>query len=110
MTDEQIKQTIAAQLEIQNLHDLKAVMSTPEGRRFFQWLVMRCGQNDTSFTRDSRTYFNEGMRNVALMLEGCMKALGLTGVDLLHKAEREYIVYQVEQREKILEKERGEKK
>lgn len=109
MTDEEVKKQIAAKLDIQNLHDLYAVMSTEEGRRFFSWLVMRCGQNDTSFTRDSRTYFNEGMRNVALMLESCLKALGLTGIDLLHKAEREYIIYQAELREKILNKKQGGK-
>ena len=108
MTDEEVKKQIAAKLDIQNLHDLYAVMSTEEGRRF-SWLVMRCGQNDTSFTRDSRTYFNEGMRNVALMLESCLKALGLTGIDLLHKAEREYIIYQAELREKILNKKQGGK-
>lgn len=97
-------------IDLQNLLDLKAVMKTPEGRRFFQWLVMRCGQDATSFTRDSRTYFNEGMRNVALILEGSMKALGLDGVDLLHKAEREYIVFlSAIQRETLIEL-RGDKK
>lgn len=101
MTDDQIKQQIAARLDIQNLHDLRSVMNTVEGRRFFSWLIMRCGQNETSFTRDSRTYFNEGMRNVALLLESSVKALGLSGVDLLHKSEREYIAYQMDLKLKL---------
>lgn len=96
MTDEQLKLLIRDELDKKNLQDLNAVMSTVEGRRFFSWVIMNCGQDSTSFTRDSRTYFNEGMRNVALMLESCVKALGLTGVDMMHKAEREYVVYQEE--------------
>lgn len=110
MTEEQLKQKIAIELELQNLQDLKAVMTLPEGRRFFQWLRMRCGQNKSSYSPDGRTEFNEGMRNVALMLEGCMKELGLSGVDLLHKAEREYTVFLIEQRTRILNKEDGEGK
>lgn len=105
-----ISQVLNTEIDKQNLLDLKAVMDTPEGRRFFQWLVMRCGQNDTSFTRDSRTYFNEGMRNVALLLEGSMKAMGIDGVDLMHKAEREYIVFLSDKREQIKAELRGEKK
>lgn len=101
MTDEQIKQLITVELDKQNLKDIKEVMETPQGRRFFCWLIMQCGQNATSFTRDSRTYFNEGMRNVALILQGSMKALGLEGVDQMHTAEREYIVYQDKLKQEI---------
>jgi hypothetical protein len=109
VTDEELKKQIAANLDIQNLHDIKAVMATADGRRFFSWLIMSCGQNNTSFTRDSRTYFNEGMRNVALLLESCVKALGLSGVDLMHQAEREYIVFQEAIKREIQEKQKGGK-
>jgi hypothetical protein len=94
ISNETLMIKVNEQLDIQNMQDIKEILATPAGRRFFQWLVMRCGQNNTSFTRDSRTYFNEGMRNVALILEGCLKAMGLSGVDLLHSAEKEYIIYQ----------------
>jgi hypothetical protein len=107
MTDEQLKQLITIELDKQALEDLKAIMVTPHGRRFFCWLIMQCGQNSTSFTRDSRTYFNEGMRNIALILEGSMKALGLDGVDLMHKAEREYIVHQERIKNEIKAKTKG---
>ena len=110
MKDEELKKQIASHLDIQNLNDLNVVMATVEGRRFFQWMIMQAGQNETSFTRDSRTYFNEGMRNVALMLESCMKAIGLSGVDMLHKAEREYIVFQEDLKFKILENNKGDGK
>jgi len=110
MTEDQLKKKIAIELQQQNLHDLKAVMELPQGRRFFQWLVMRCGQDNISFSPDGQTEFKEGMRNVALLLKGCMKELGLDGVDLVHKAEREYLLFQLKLRETILEKERGDKK
>jgi len=104
MNEDGLRKEIAAELDIQNLHDLQALMDSPTGRRFFQWLIMKCGQNNTSFTGNSQTYFNEGMRNVALMLESCMKAMDLPGVDLLHKAEREYIALQDDIRRQLLEK------
>lgn len=94
MTDEQLKLEKSRELDRTNLQDLKAIMNTPEGRRFFSWLLMRCGQDVTSFTRDSRTYFNEGMRNIALILLSCCRALGLPGIDLMQQAEREYVQFQ----------------
>jgi hypothetical protein len=98
MTDEQLKEKIklivAEETSKQFLEDLTSLMNRPEGRRFYQRLITICGQDVTSFTKDSRTYFNEGMRNVALMLEYAMRGTGLNGVDLMHKAEKEYIIYQ----------------
>lgn len=94
MTDEQINQLVFNELDTQNLKDLKEILKTDYGRRFFYKLTNDCGQNNTSFTRDSRTYFNEGMRNVSLIMESNAKRLGLEGLDLMHKAEREYIIYQ----------------
>ncbi len=46
----------------------KAVMATREGRRYLWWLLDRCGVFRTSFTGNSTTFFNEGQRNVGLML------------------------------------------
>lgn len=106
MTPEQLRNQIAVKLDEQALDDLRSLMATPAGRRFFCWLVMKCGQNSTSFTRDSRTYFNEGMRNVALLLESRMRELGLSGVDTMHVAERDYIVFQEDIKHDIEEKEK----
>lgn len=100
----ELKEQVLIKLDEQNLLDLKAVMSTVEGRRFFSWMQMKCGQDCTSFTRDSRTYFNEGMRNIALLLKSCTNALGLDGVDLAQKAEREYVIYQEELKQEIISK------
>jgi len=102
--NEGIKQLIEVELDKRNLSDIAKVMSTDPGRRFIQWLIMKCGQNETSFTRDSRTYFNEGMRNAALLIEASIKAIGMNGVDLLHKAEKEYIITQEDIKRQILKK------
>lgn len=110
MNDEELKRKISATLDMNNLQDLQAVMQTVEGRRFFSWVLMQCGADVTSFTRDSRTYFNEGMRNVALILKSCTKAMGMAGVDLMQKAEKEYIVYQEDIKQEILSKDRKNSK
>lgn len=90
-----MKTKIVKELDIQNLHDLKDLMSTAEGRRFFSWLMLKCGLNNPSFTgSESTTYFNEGQRNIALVLQGRMRALDIEGVSLMHQAEQEYIMLQ----------------
>ncbi|MEY2703266.1 MAG: hypothetical protein RLY43_1904 [Bacteroidota bacterium] len=110
MTIDELNKQVIAKLDAQNLKDINAVMKTEEGRRFFAWLISKCGQDITSFTRDSRTYFNEGMRNIALLLEFHVKELGLGGLDLMHKSEKEYIMLREEIKNNILEKERNERK
>ena len=111
MIDKEMNKLITAELEKQVLNDLCLVMDKPEGRRLFSWLIMQCGQNNTSFTRDSQTqtYFNEGMRNVALILEAHMRLIGLSGVDAMYKAEREYIELLEGIKRKIKEQQGGKK-
>jgi hypothetical protein len=53
----------------------KSVMATAEGRRWIWWLLDRCGVFRTSFTGDETTYFNEGTRNVGLMVIADINAL-----------------------------------
>lgn len=48
--------------------DLKWVMSNKRGRRFVWRLMERTGIYRTSFTGNSTTFFNEGQRNIGLML------------------------------------------
>lgn len=62
--------------------DLKWVMSNKRGRRFAWRLLDRAGIYRTSFTGNSTTFFNEGMRNIGLMLvadihEACPEAYAL---------------------------------
>ncbi|NDD53499.1 endopeptidase [bacterium] len=62
--------------------DLKWVMGNKRGRRFAWRLLDRAGIYRTSFTGNSTTFFNEGMRNIGLMLvadihEACPEAYAL---------------------------------
>jgi hypothetical protein len=49
---------------------MRQVMSSVEGRRFVWRLLERAGVFRTSFTGNSTTFFNEGMRNMGLMVLG----------------------------------------
>jgi hypothetical protein len=59
---------LAKRAEEKRLAAFRAVMATPEGRRWIWWLLDRCGVFRTSFTGDNATFFNEGSRNVGLMV------------------------------------------
>jgi len=74
----------------QELNDFKAVLLTPEGRRFYARLCDRCFENQSTFTGNAKTYANEGMRNVILMLKKDIEDMGSQGRLLRHKAENEY--------------------
>jgi hypothetical protein len=47
----------------------RMVFGSPEGRVVLSDILERCGMMASSFRRDDKeTFFNEGMRNVALMI------------------------------------------
>lgn len=48
--------------------DIRWLMSNKRGRRIAWWLLEFAGVYRTSFTGNSQTFFNEGMRNVGLAL------------------------------------------
>jgi hypothetical protein len=50
------------------LADVKKIMGSYEGRRFMWRLLDRAGVFRTSFTGNSTTFFNEGMRNIGLIV------------------------------------------
>lgn len=52
--------------------DMQAVLATPEGRRVLWWFLGACGLFETSFTGDSRTFFNEGKREIGHLLVKAM--------------------------------------
>jgi len=57
--------------ERRNIEDLGFVMSTPEGRRFLNRILVDCGIFRISYAggaRNEDTFFNEGMRNVGLKI------------------------------------------
>jgi hypothetical protein len=50
------------------LTDIQTVLGTIEGRRFYWRVLCECGLFKTSFTGNNTTFFNEGMRQIGLML------------------------------------------
>lgn len=71
------------------LADIRLVMSSVEGRRFVWRLLEKAGVFRTSFTGNSTTFFNEGMRNMGLMVLG----------DVHEACASEYIVMMNESKE-----------
>lgn len=50
------------------IEDLKKLLSMPEGRRYIWRLMAHAGVFRTSFTGNSTTFFNEGKREIGLMV------------------------------------------
>lgn len=80
----------------QELDDLHMVLNTPAGRRFFIRLLEMSGYNCSCFTGNSTTFFNEGKREIALMLLYLVNQLGVMGLELKQAAEKEYLSNQLE--------------
>lgn len=57
-------------LRDQELNDIRTIMSTKEGRRYMLGLLKRCNIYRNSFTGNSTTFYNEGMRNIGLKVLG----------------------------------------
>lgn len=50
--------------------DIKWLMSSPRGRRIAWWLLEKAGVNRTSFNNSGSVMaFNEGQRNIGLMVQ-----------------------------------------
>lgn len=62
------KQRLAKADRDSEIADLRAVLNTPQGIRVFSRILERGRIFSTSFTGNSHTFFNEGMRNMALLI------------------------------------------
>lgn len=52
------------------VEDVRWMMSSPRGRRLVWWLLAKTGINRTSFNNSGSVMaFNEGQRNIGLMLQ-----------------------------------------
>jgi hypothetical protein len=52
------------------VEDIKWLMSSPRGRRLVWWLLSKSGVSRTSFNNSGSVMaFNEGQRNIGLMLQ-----------------------------------------
>lgn len=68
---------------------LMGLMSTKDGRWFMMRLFDRCKVFQPTYTGDNQTFFNEGMRKVALDYLTAIKS-SKEGIKLYHLAEQEY--------------------
>jgi hypothetical protein len=55
-------------LNDQRLNDIREVLNTRRGRRFYWRYLTICGVFKTSNSDEHQIFFNEGMRNVGLQL------------------------------------------
>ena len=55
---------------LRHLNDIRKVVSLPEGRRIYYYVLEKAGVFRSSFTGNSTTFFNEGARNVGLIMLG----------------------------------------
>lgn len=51
-------------VQMQIKSDVKSILATPEGIRFFRFLINKGHVFKTTFTGNAGTYFNEGARNL----------------------------------------------
>jgi hypothetical protein len=56
------------QLRLRHLNDIRKLVSAPEGRRFYFYVLKEAGCFKSSFTGNSTTFFNEGARNLGLIV------------------------------------------
>ena len=76
-----------------DIEALNHVLSTELGRWFFYRILDRAKLNSQSFTGNSTTFFNEGMRAVAILLQNDLGKIG-DGVEKYHLAQLENIQMQ----------------
>lgn len=50
------------------LADVAFILSTAEGRRFYWRFISRCGVFKSSMTGNNTTFYNEGERNIGLIM------------------------------------------
>ena len=62
------REEIQKRIKEREVEDLKKLLSMPEGRRYIWRLMSSAGVFRTSFTGNSTTFFNEGKREIGLMV------------------------------------------
>ena len=87
---------------------LSTILNSESGRWFLMRLLDKTKINIDSFTGNSQTFYNEGMRKVGLLILDDIKSLGISGVELKQKAELEYIKTQIKAQEIAAEQLEGD--
>lgn len=78
---------------------LTELLSTESGRWFLMRLLDATKVNAVCFTGNSKTFYNEGRRDVGLSILSDVAKLGIDGIKRKQQAEMEYIEFQMKARE-----------
>lgn len=78
---------------------LTELLSTKSGRWFLMRLLDATKVNSICFTGNSKTFYNEGRRDVGLSVLADIAGLGIDGIKRKQQAEMEYIEFQAKARE-----------
>lgn len=78
---------------------LTALLKSEDGRWFLMRLLDATKVNSMCFTGNSKTFYNEGRRDVGLNILADVAKLGIEGIKLKQQAEMEYIEFQMKARE-----------
>lgn len=62
------KETLDNIARRRELADVQFILNSVEGRRFYWRLMMRCGIFKSSMTGNNTTFYNEGERNIGLLM------------------------------------------
>jgi len=90
-SEAQLKKITAEQKRerLKDIDDLRKILKTPEGRRYFWRQLGRCGIFHNSFSLNSnQTAFSEGQRNVGLSL---LIEINETDITAFAKMQNEYL-------------------
>jgi hypothetical protein len=94
LTEQKLKELTIQKLDEKFLEDLRSVMSTEEGRRFFSWIFSRTGFNNVFVKGNSQDFVALGKRVIGADLVFACDSLDIEGIKLRHQAEIEYIILQ----------------
>lgn len=78
---------------------LTELLSTKSGRWFLMRLLDATNVHSKCFTGNSKTFYNEGRRDVGLSILADIAGLGIDGIKRKQQAEMEYIEFQAKARE-----------
>lgn len=79
------------------------LLGSESGRWFLMRMLDVTKVNSMCFTGNSKTFYNEGRRDVGLGIIKSILALGLQGIELKQQAEMEYAEFQLKLQELAME-------
>lgn len=79
------------------------LLGSESGRWFLMRMLDVTKVNSMCFTGNSKTFYNEGRRDVGLGIIKSILALGLQGIELKQQAEMEYVEFQLKLQELAVE-------